>query len=1468
MTNAVKFTLAIDGGQVVITTLDGVSRSFGAMGEGGKRAGEEAAKGFDRAAESMRTARSAIDDASNRTLSFIASLERQTSLHGKSQAEALRYDAALLAVNKDQQAHIQNLIGIAEAQEQGIPKTQTAIEQMRNMAVAVGAVGLAWKAFDVAREMAMLNARYQELGVVMPVVGRNAGYTATEMNSAAESMQRAGISMLESRNTAIQLAQAQINLADASKLARIAQDAAVVGNMNSSEALASMIHGIKSGQVDVLRTIGINVNFEQSYKAMAQQLHVSTEALTEHQKMQARENAVLEEGTKLTGAYEAAMGTAGKQMRSAARYTEDLKVVLGEVFNEAVTVAVMGYTDHLKAANQETATLSANGSLKSWGEGVSNVFAFAVDSAMSVVSLLQTVGATTVWLGATVANSANRMAHPFSSTDEDQSNINAAYKQMIADIWKNVDGMRTAQDARRAALKEDADKRVAIEQDYSRRSLEVMRAYAGQSLEVQQAAQAALAKNMFPQGFPNAPKPEKANTGEHKLTEYQRLIESIKEKIRVEELDAATQEKLTAGEKLRIETYQKIDAGILKVSASRKLELDAILQELIAKEKGRIADEQATKQLVANAAARQAARNKEYDGINAYMEAQTEGYAKEVKASKDALKAAQDQYDLYGKSKSQIAEITLLLLQKRQAAQYTPGSEPWEKDQKLIEYQKQLIQVLRNTEGLEAQKDMWVSIEGAAHTTFTNILQGGQDLTTRLRESMKAGFFDWLYQMTLKRWIFSGSASMSGSAVANAAMPGMAGNAASLYSMGSSVATVGGQYIAGTMSGANAMGTIAANATGAGIDGLLATNGAFGTAAGSGAAAATAGAEAGAAAATAGAEAGASSVLGAIPGWGWAALGAVALFSIFGGDKGWAKSTGESTMQFDQAGNMTSATPHRYTDVDNSGADAAVKAMNRSYLDAAKSLGIGSVATEFAFGSSTNSDGLNRYRTGLNIGGKTVYDSGEQHADPGAVQLAASQAVLTALQSSELPKYMQGVFDGIDASKLDQNGVNAAIKSAQDLKSAYEVLGAVPGLDLTGISYQTLNGVKDAFGGVDQMNQAVSAYVASMYSDAEKTGHANDVLASNWAKLEPEMAKLGHSIPTTEAEFKALVSSIDVTTVSGANLMASVLALAPAFDASAQAARAAASNMLSAIQNWGTSSDVRAFQAQMLQKNLADSGLSLSMDQIMGATQSSALEYYQSLDPNSTAAQALLKYQQDIYTFVGGKSTSNTQGASSPGGGGGGGGGGSASSAVDQVKSALQQYTDALLGEAKRIRDQMTGTDKRALTAAQARLDIMAIQAQAGSEAALKELPALAQSVTELGKKNVSSLLEYRMLQAETADTLERTANIVAARNGLTVAAPVSYSGSAAQSASVPSVEPYVPQLPYMPPMATYNAPAAQASDGSGSSSDVVTVLNKVLTKLDEIKGFTKETSQSTDAMELILNLVAPKRDALNMRAV
>ena len=215
------------------------------------------------------------------------------------------------------------------------------------MVKAASALAL-MKLAEFAKECAMLTARYDTLGVVMTQVGKTAGYTSTMMLDFQKGLQKTGISAIEARQGMILMGQAQIDFTKSSTLARIAQNAAVVGNINSSEAFNRMLTGLATGQSVMLHHLGLMTNFETAYIKAANAAGKTTKDLTETEKAAIRVNEVIRAGAGIAGVYEASLGTVGKQISSLPRYFNDLKVALGEMGQGILFSIVSTLTDSLK----------------------------------------------------------------------------------------------------------------------------------------------------------------------------------------------------------------------------------------------------------------------------------------------------------------------------------------------------------------------------------------------------------------------------------------------------------------------------------------------------------------------------------------------------------------------------------------------------------------------------------------------------------------------------------------------------------------------------------------------------------------------------------------------------------------------------------------------------------------------------------------------------------------------------------------------------------------------------------------------------------------------------------------------------------------------------------------------------------------------------------------------------------------
>ena len=266
-----------------------------------------------------------------------------------------------------------DLDGLQKSSGQAETATGKLTSSFTQYAGAIKAVAGAYGLMKVSQyiyEAATLSARYTTLGVVLHRVGENAGYTTQQMDEHSRKLRETGISAIESRSALTRLTQAHIDLSKSSELARLAQDAAVIGNINSSEAFGRLVYGIQSAQVEVLRTIGLNVNFEAGYKRLAKEIGTTTSALTEAQKVQARVEEVMASGTAISGVYSDAMETAGKKMSSLARYAEDAKVEVGKLFEPALAVSIdvataslKGFTSAMEDLNKRVSSVGAGSSI-------------------------------------------------------------------------------------------------------------------------------------------------------------------------------------------------------------------------------------------------------------------------------------------------------------------------------------------------------------------------------------------------------------------------------------------------------------------------------------------------------------------------------------------------------------------------------------------------------------------------------------------------------------------------------------------------------------------------------------------------------------------------------------------------------------------------------------------------------------------------------------------------------------------------------------------------------------------------------------------------------------------------------------------------------------------------------------------------------------------------------------------------
>lgn len=217
-----------------------------------------------------------------------------------------------------------------------------ALDKMKVQAGLVGAA-LAYLGANmkgVLEAAANLAARVEMLGVVTQITARNAGYTTAQLQAQAEGIKKLGITTQEANDAVLQFVRSNLNLADASKLARVAQNLAVVAGENSSQTFERLTRAIQMQETMLLRQVGIVTTNEQLWREYAQSIGKTVSQLSQAEKQQAFVNKILNEGAKVAGAYEASMDTAGKQLTSMARLTEELSLKIGQALLPAFSLIV------------------------------------------------------------------------------------------------------------------------------------------------------------------------------------------------------------------------------------------------------------------------------------------------------------------------------------------------------------------------------------------------------------------------------------------------------------------------------------------------------------------------------------------------------------------------------------------------------------------------------------------------------------------------------------------------------------------------------------------------------------------------------------------------------------------------------------------------------------------------------------------------------------------------------------------------------------------------------------------------------------------------------------------------------------------------------------------------------------------------------------------------------------------------
>lgn len=228
-------------------------------------------------------------------------------------------------------------------------------------AVATGIAGATTAAVAFGVESFRTAARVGEMDASLRALAKANNLSYDEMQKSVAAIRKQGIEASTAQDLVAQFARNQLSLGDATKLATVAQDAAVISGRNSTEVLADLTHGITTQNSQVLRNAGLNVQAGQAIDAYAKSVGKSVKDLTDAERSQAVLNAVLESGKTVAGAYAEAMTEPGKVLRSFKRVADDIKLSVGQGLVQAFGPLILQAYDLAKAFS---AALGPGGALE------------------------------------------------------------------------------------------------------------------------------------------------------------------------------------------------------------------------------------------------------------------------------------------------------------------------------------------------------------------------------------------------------------------------------------------------------------------------------------------------------------------------------------------------------------------------------------------------------------------------------------------------------------------------------------------------------------------------------------------------------------------------------------------------------------------------------------------------------------------------------------------------------------------------------------------------------------------------------------------------------------------------------------------------------------------------------------------------------------------------------------------------
>jgi TP901 family phage tail tape measure protein len=336
------------------------------------------------------------------------------------------------------------------------------------------------------------------------------------------------------------------------------------------------------------------------------------------------------------------------------------------------------------------------------------------------------------------------------------------------------------------------------------------------------------------------------------------------------------------------------------------------------------------------------------------------------------------------------------------------------------------------------------------------------------------------------------------------------------------------------------------------------------------------------------------------------------------------------------------------------------------------------------------------------------------------------------LTDKEIEEKIGAVFDDMGNSMASLiPGLEAVTRFGESSSAAltrlYDSIFAVNGLidtlnlqlfDVSLSGAAMASSLADAFGGMDKLQSATSAYYSAFYTEEQR-------IAESTQQLTQAMSNLGYTLPASKEGFRDVVAGLNLTTTAGQQTFAALMGLAPMFaevaDSWEVAAKEAAESAAAAAKEAAESAAAAAKEAADRAAEVLDERATLetALLEIQGDTVALRALELKKIDPTNRALKTRIWALQDEKEVL-------------------------------DERLTLESRVYALQGDFAKLREIELDTISPANTALQQRIWALEDE-EAALEAAKKEAAALITRLT--GKTGFVAALDAASLQAAATST-------------------------------------------------------------------------------------------------------------------